>query len=44
MPKEMAMAVPSEHHDYITGSVAGILTLFIIAAGFVLVAAWYYSY
>ncbi len=38
------MAMPSEHHDYITGSVAGILTLLIVAAGLVLVAAWFYGY
>jgi hypothetical protein len=44
MPKEIAMAVPSEHHDYITGSVAGILTLFIIVVGLVLVAAWFYGF
>jgi hypothetical protein len=44
MPKEIPMAVPSEHHDYITGSVAGILTLFIIAVGLVLVSAWVYGY
>jgi hypothetical protein len=33
-----------EHHDYITGSVAGILTLLIIAAGFVMLAAWFYGH
>ena len=38
------MTVPSEHHDYITGSVAGILTLLIVVAGLVLVAAWFYGH
>jgi hypothetical protein len=38
------MTVPSEQHDYITGSVAGILTLLIVAAGLVLLAAWFYSH
>jgi hypothetical protein len=38
------MTTPSEQHDYITGNVAGILTLFIIVAGLVLVAAWFYIY
>jgi hypothetical protein len=38
------MAVPSEHHDYITGSVAGLLTLLIIVGGLVLMAAWFYSH
>ena len=38
------MTMPDDHHDYITGSVAGLLTLFIILGGIVLVAAWYYVY
>jgi hypothetical protein len=38
------MTVPSEQHDYITGSVAGILTLLIVAAGLVLLAAWFYGH
>jgi hypothetical protein len=38
------MTTPSEQHDYITGSVAGILTLLIIAAGLVLLAAWFYGH
>jgi hypothetical protein len=40
----MTTPVQSEQHDYITGSVAGILTLLIIAAGLVLVAAWFYGH
>jgi hypothetical protein len=36
--------MPTEDHDYITGSVAGILTLLIIAAGLVLLAAWLYGH
>lgn len=40
----MTMPAPSEQHDYITGSVAGILTLLIIAAGLVLLAAWFYGH
>jgi hypothetical protein len=38
------MTTRSENHDYITGSVAGILTLVIIAAGLVLLAAWFYGH
>ncbi len=38
------MTAPSEQHDYITGSVAGILTLLIVAAGLVLLAAWFYGH
>jgi hypothetical protein len=38
------MSMPTEDHDYITGSVAGILTLLIIAAGLVLLAAWFYGH
>jgi hypothetical protein len=38
------MSMPSDDHDYITGSVAGILTLLIIAAGLVLLAAWVYGH
>jgi len=38
------MTMPSEHHDYITGSVAGILTMVIVVAGIVLLAAWFYAY
>jgi hypothetical protein len=38
------MTVPGEQHDYITGSVAGILTLLIVAAGLVLLAAWFYGH
>jgi hypothetical protein len=36
--------MPSEHHDYITGSVAGLLTLLIVATGLIFAAAWFYSY
>jgi hypothetical protein len=44
-PKEIPMATSSgEQHDYITGSVAGLLTLFIIVVGLVLMAAWFYGY
>jgi hypothetical protein len=35
------MSMPSEQHDYITGSVAGILTLLIIVAGLAFAAAWF---
>jgi hypothetical protein len=38
------MSVPSEHHDYITGSVAGVMTLVIVAAGLLLLATWFYAY
>jgi hypothetical protein len=38
------MSMPSEQHDYITGSVAGLLTLLIVAAGLIFAAAWFYSY
>jgi hypothetical protein len=38
------MTTSSEQHDYITGSVAGLLTLFIVVVGLVLVAAWFYGY
>jgi hypothetical protein len=38
------MAVPSEQHDYITGSVAGLMTLLIILVGIVLMAAWFYAF
>jgi hypothetical protein len=38
------MTTRSENHDHITGSVAGILTLVIIAAGLVLLAAWFYGH
>jgi hypothetical protein len=38
------MTMPDDHYDYITGSVAGLLTLFIILGGIVLVAAWLYAY
>jgi hypothetical protein len=38
------MTTPNEHHDYITGSVAGLLTIFVIVAGIVLVATWFYFY
>ncbi len=38
------MSMPNEHHDYITGSVAGILTLLIIAAGLVMLAAYFYGH
>ena len=38
------MAMPSEHHDYITGSVAGILTLLIIVAGLAFAALWFYGH
>ena len=38
------MATSGEQHDYITGSVAGLLTLFIVVVGLVLVAAWFYGY
>lgn len=32
--------IPDDQRDYITGSVAGILTLLIIAAGLVLLTVW----
>jgi hypothetical protein len=35
------MTMPSEQHDYITGSVAGILTLLIIVVGLAFGAAWF---
>jgi hypothetical protein len=38
------MTMPSEQHDYITGSVAGILTLLIIVVGLAFVAAWFYGF
>jgi hypothetical protein len=38
------MTTRGEHHDYITGSVAGVMTLVIVAVGLVLVAAYFYSY
>ena len=38
------MTMRDDYHDYITGSVAGLLTLFIILGGIVLVAAWLYVY
>jgi hypothetical protein len=38
------MTIPDDHHDYMTGSVAGLLALFIILAGSMLVAAWFYFY
>ena len=38
------MTMPDDHRDYITGSVAGLLTLFIILGGIALVAAWFYVY
>jgi hypothetical protein len=33
-----------EYHDYTTSSVAGLLTLFIILVGNVLVAAWFFYF
>lgn len=38
------MSATSEHHDYITGSVAGVMTLVIVAAGLLLVAVYFYAY
>ena len=38
------MAVSSEQHDYITGSVPGLMTLLIILVGIVLMAAWFYAF
>jgi len=38
------MAIPSEQHDYITGSVAGIMTLLIVVLGLAFAAAWIYGY
>jgi hypothetical protein len=38
------MSMPSEHHDYITGSVAGVMTLVIVAAGLLLLAVWFFAY
>ncbi len=37
------MTIPSEHeqHDYITNSVAGLVTLVIIATGLVMTVAWF---
>ena len=40
-PRRCPMSMPSEQHDYITGSVAGILTLLIIVAGLAFAAAWF---
>jgi hypothetical protein len=37
------MTTRCENHDYITGSVAGILTLVIIVARLVVLAAWFYG-
>jgi hypothetical protein len=38
------MTMRDEHHDHITGSVAGLLTLLIILVTLVLVAAWFYVF
>ncbi len=38
------MTTRGEQHDYITGSVAGILTMLIILFGLALVGAWFYAY
>jgi hypothetical protein len=38
------MTTLGEHHDYITGSVAGLLTLLVILGGIVLVATLFYVY
>lgn len=38
------MSMPSEQHDYITGSVAGILTLLIIVVGLAFGVAWFYGF
>jgi hypothetical protein len=38
------MSMPSEQHDYITGSVAGLMTLLIVLVGLVMVAAWFYAF
>ena len=38
------MTKPDEHHDYLTSSVAGLLTLFIILVGNALVAAWFFYF
>jgi hypothetical protein len=38
------MSMPSEQHDYITGSVAGLMTLLIVLLGLVMVAAWFYAF
>ena len=38
------MTMPSEQHDYITGSVAGLMTLLIILVGLVMMAAWFYAF
>jgi len=38
------MAMSSQHHDYITNSVAGKLTLLIIAAGLVMAVALFYLF
>ena len=38
------MTAPGEQHDYLTGSVAGILTLLIVAAGLLLMVAWFYGH
>ena len=38
------MTKPDDQHDYLTGSVAGMLTLFIILVGNALVAAWLFYF
>ena len=38
------MSMPSEQHDYITGSVAGLMTLLIVLIGLVMMAAWFYAF
>jgi hypothetical protein len=38
------MTKPDEHHDYLTSSVAGLLTLLIILVGNALVAAWFFYF
>jgi hypothetical protein len=43
-PKEIPMTPRSERHDYITTSLPGVVTLLIVIAGFVLMAAWFYSH
>ena len=38
------MTKPDDQHDYLTGSVAGMLALFIILVGNALVAAWLFYF
>ena len=43
-PRRYPMTMPKEYQDYTTSSVAGLLTLFIILVGNVLVAGWFFYF